>query len=316
MPQPTKSMVHVNRPLTNISVAYMQSQSAFIADKVFPVVPVDKQSDVYFTYDKDAFARAIAEERSGAAPSAGGGWNQSTGTYFCRQRSFHHDVPSDVAANTDAPLDAYRDATTFVTRAMLIKRELDFATSYFATSIWTNGATLSGTGQWSDYTNSDPASAIADVRRTVQLACTQAPNTMLIGPQVYDKLKNHPLLRDRYKYTSNQPLSNAQLSEVFDMNVVVGEAVRVTSVEGQTATTGFVFGKHCLLVYAAPSPSLLLPSAGYIFAWKAYGNGYGAKISQFPMPELNNAERVEGDFAYDTKVVAADAGYFFNNAVA
>jgi hypothetical protein len=316
MPQPTKGTVHVNRPLTNISVAFMQDQNAFVADKVFPVVPVDKQSNVYFTYDKEAFARAIAEERSGASQSAGGGWKQSTGTYFCRQRSFHHDVPADIAANTDDPLDAERDATLFVTRAMLLKREVDFAASYFVSGSWTNGATLSGTGQWSDYTNSDPATAIADARRTVQLACLAAPNVLLIGAQVYDKLKNHPLLRDRYKYTSSNPLTVNQLSEVFDMKVIVGEGVKATNVEGQATTTGFIFGKHALMVYTPDRPSLLTPSAGYIFTWNAFGNGYGAGIKKFPMPELNDSQRVEGDFAYDPKVVSADAGYFFTNAVA
>ena len=34
MPQPTAGMVHVNAPLTNISVAYMQSRDEYIADKV------------------------------------------------------------------------------------------------------------------------------------------------------------------------------------------------------------------------------------------------------------------------------------------
>jgi hypothetical protein len=38
--QPTPSQVHVNVPLTNVSVAYMIDSGLYIASRVFPVVPV------------------------------------------------------------------------------------------------------------------------------------------------------------------------------------------------------------------------------------------------------------------------------------
>ena len=37
---PTRQQIHIDRPLTNISVAYMQDAKNFIADKVFPTIPV------------------------------------------------------------------------------------------------------------------------------------------------------------------------------------------------------------------------------------------------------------------------------------
>ena len=53
MPQPTLNDSHVDAILTNISVAYMQKQENFIAEKVFPNIPVDKKSDKYFVYTKN-----------------------------------------------------------------------------------------------------------------------------------------------------------------------------------------------------------------------------------------------------------------------
>jgi hypothetical protein len=47
MPNPTQADLHVNVPLTNVSIAYIQKADAFIATKVFPKVPVSKQSDLY-----------------------------------------------------------------------------------------------------------------------------------------------------------------------------------------------------------------------------------------------------------------------------
>jgi hypothetical protein len=45
MPMLTASQVHIDQPLTNLTVAYLQSQDNFIADKVFPNVPVDKKTN-------------------------------------------------------------------------------------------------------------------------------------------------------------------------------------------------------------------------------------------------------------------------------
>jgi len=49
MPQPTARDVHVNAPLTNISIAFLQTQDSFVASRVFPSIPVTKQSDRYYT---------------------------------------------------------------------------------------------------------------------------------------------------------------------------------------------------------------------------------------------------------------------------
>jgi hypothetical protein len=45
MASPTLKDLHVNSVLTNISIAYRND--AYIADRVFPMVNVGKQSDIY-----------------------------------------------------------------------------------------------------------------------------------------------------------------------------------------------------------------------------------------------------------------------------
>ena len=46
MSNPTVGDVHVERPLSNISVAYRNPE--YIFDQIFPTVSVQKKSDVYF----------------------------------------------------------------------------------------------------------------------------------------------------------------------------------------------------------------------------------------------------------------------------
>lgn len=317
MSKPTNAQVHIDAVLTNIAVKFKQAESDFIADRIFPNVPVSKQSDKYFKYDRDAFARAIAERRSGATESAGGGYGLSTDNYYCDQFSFHKDVPADIAANTDSPLDAFRDAAEFVTRAMLLKREKDFVDTYFTSGVWTTDITPSSL--WSDYTNSNPLEDVKTGIRSIQKAALVKPNTLVVGPEVHDKLIDHPDIIDKMKYVAipTPQATEAMLAQMFQVDrYLVGQSVAATSVEGQTLTTGFQWGKHALLCYTPPRPSLMTPAAGYNFSWNAFGNGFGIRINRFAMRHLNNAERVEGDMAYDMKVVAPQCGYFFASTVA
>lgn len=69
---PKAQNIHIDRALTNLSVAYMQSADVFIAGKVFPIVPVQKQSDLFFIYEKEDFFRDEATERAAGTESAGG----------------------------------------------------------------------------------------------------------------------------------------------------------------------------------------------------------------------------------------------------
>ena len=69
---PKMQNIHIDRALTNMSVAYMQDADVFIAGKVFPIIPVQKQSDLYFIYEKEDFFRDEAAERAAGTESAGG----------------------------------------------------------------------------------------------------------------------------------------------------------------------------------------------------------------------------------------------------
>jgi len=318
MSQPTTSQVHVNRPLTNLSVAYIQSQDAFIATKVFPVVPVDKKSDSYYVYTKNDWFRDEAELRSPATESAGSGYNLGTASYDCKKWAIHKDIPDDVRENEDSPLSSDRDATQFVTQRMLLRKEIQWTADYFTTGKW--GTDVTPANLWSNYGTSDP---IADVRGGVRaiLAVTgMKPNKLVLGYDVFTKLQDHPDIIDRLKYVggATSAITRQQLAALFDIpEVLVCEAIKATNNEGETAAYDFVQGKHALLVYAAPSPSLLAPSGGYHFAWKGVSGGAGETVAITKLRmDLKKADRIEGEFAFENKLVAADLGYFFNGAVA
>ena len=325
MPQPTQSQVHVDAILTNISVAYLQRAENFIADKVFPVVPVDKQSDKYFVYTKNDWLRDEARVRADGTESVGSGYNITTDTYYADVFAIHKDIGDQTRANADAPINVDREAAEFVTHRLLTRREIQFVNDFMTTSKWATDVTgvaasptTGQTVQWSDYTNSDPIEDIEAGKAQILSTTGMEANTLVLGYDVFRKLKNHPDLVDRIKYTSSQTITEDMLARMFDIErVLVSKSVKATNAEGATAAYSFTTGKTALLCHVAPSPGILTPSAGYTFSWTGVSQGMGLTIgtSSFRLESLR-ATRVEAELAFDNKVVASDLGYFWNTIVA
>jgi len=317
MPQPTPSDVHVNTPLTSISVAFMQDQSEFIADKVFPALPVTKQSDRYFVYDKANWFRAKAQKRAPSTESAGGGFTLNANpTYFADVYAFHKDVDDDTRANADAAIDVDRDATEFVTRDLMLKKKLTWAARYFAPSIWT-GSSTGGDVTPGVLWNTGGSTPIEDMRtqlRSIKRKTGFRGNKIAMGDEVWDILQDHPDFLERIKYTQTAIVTTGLLAAVLGVDqVLIGGAIQNISIEGAADDLQFVFGNDVLICYAPPRPGLLTPTGGYTFMWGARVGG-STRILRFRMEHLKS-DRIEGEMSYDQKLVAAEMGAFLLNVV-
>lgn len=316
MPQPTVSDVHLDALLTNVSVAYMQSQEAFIASQVFPIVPVDKQSDKYRTYTKNDWFRDEAEKRQGATESVGSGYTLSDTAYYCEKYAIHKDIDDDTRRNADSVHDLDSEASRFVTQRLMLRQEIQWVSDFFATGIWATDVTPSNL--WSAYATSTPIEDIETGKAAILSVTGMMPNTLVLGYDVYRQLRNHPDLIDRIKYTTSQTMTVEMMARLFDVDrVLVARAVKATNKEGATGTYSFTHGKNALLCYSAPEPGLMVPSAGYIFAWRGVSGPLNQTIGvkTFRMEHLES-DRVEGQIAFDNKVIGSDLGYFFSGAVA
>lgn len=324
---PTRSQTRIDRMLTNMSVAYVQDASVYIADKVFPVVPVTEQSARYFVYKREDWFRDEAAERAPGTESEGGDYEiDNTPTYFAKQYSYHKDVTEQDRVNSQTPLDADRDATDFVTNKMLLRREMAWASKYFVPGVWATeytgaAATNTGTGAvkfWSDPT-SNPIIDITNAKLAQQRITGHVPNVLTLGAETFAALSNHPMLLERIKYTQRGIVTEELIAALFGVTkVVVANAIKNTAPKGKDAVMEFIHGKHALLSYAPPRPALKTPSAGYIFAWTGLlgAGAYGGRIVRIPMDWRGiGTERIEGDIAFDQKIVADDMGTFFANVV-
>lgn len=322
---PKMQEAHVDRALTNVSVAYLQDAANFIADKVFPIVPVKRQSDMYYVYNKGDFMRDEAQVRGAGTESAGGDYGvEASDPYYCRKHSFHKDVTEEERANYDEPLDADTDATDFITQKMLIRREMEWASKFFKTGVWGReivGAATAGTNQaiYFNQATSDPIGVITTAGVEMAAETGYKPNTLVLSPFVFNALKNHEDILDRIKYTQKGIVTADLLATLFEVErVLVAWGVVNSAAKGATDSITFIMGKHALLCYTAPRPALKKPSAGYIFAWTGLkGSGaFGNRIVRIPMDNLGlGTERIEGELAFDAKKISGDLGVFFKDIV-
>jgi hypothetical protein len=323
MPQPTVYDVHVDQPLTDISVAYIQNQEHFIAQKVFPVISTDKRSDKYYTYTQADWFRDEVRPRADAAESSGTGYNVSTDNFACNVYAIHKDIGDQVVENSDNPLNPFVDATRFLTQKMLLKQETLWVAEHFTTNKWGNDVT-GGTNftQWNNYATSDPIEDVEAGKEQILQDTGYMPNTLVLGYQVFRKLKHHPDIIDRIKYTASpigeRPVTTQLLASLFEVDrVLVARSIKNSAVENATDNYSFIFGKHSLLAYVAPRPSLTEATAGYTFMWTGISKGLGTTVG-FQRWRENRlaAERLEAQMAWDHKLVATNLGYFYASAVA
>src|SRR5512139_2324263 len=201
MPQPDIRDAHVDQLLTILSHAYMNEAENYIADKVFPVIPVRKQSARIAKYTKADWFRDEAALRSPGTESAGTGFTvDTTDTYFCDNFAVHKDIADEVRENTDAPYDPDLEATMLVTDRLLLRREIAFATDFMTTSVWATDSNKVA-APWSDYGTGDPISDVETGKDTIHKVTAREANKIVIGREVWSKLKHHPDFIERIKYT-------------------------------------------------------------------------------------------------------------------
>ena len=326
MPLLTPNSVHIDQPLTNLTIAYVQDQTNFVADKVFPTVGVDKQSDKYYIYDRDNMNRTGDVKALAPRTEVNRiGMSLSNASFYADVYGLGMDFDQQTIANEDAALDIRAAGAQTLTNRLLIHREEQFASNFFAASVW--GSESTPANLWSDYTNSTPIADVTTARRTMQLKSGGfKPNTMVVGKEVRDQLINHPDILGRLNggatVTNTALITNAKLAEIFEVeNFYVMEAVKNTSVEGVAESNAFIGGKHALLVHSPASAGLMTPAAGVTFAWNNLQgvNNLGVTVESFSDDALKRqqvAEHIQVKMSYDMKVTGADLGYFFDTVVA
>jgi hypothetical protein len=321
MPMPTLTDVHVNRPLTNVSIAFMQQPSSFVAAQAVPVIPVQNKSDTFFTYDRSYWFRNEMGVRAPGNPGNVAGYDLSTDSYSCDEFVLSKDVDDSIRANCDPAVDMDRDAAQFLSMQAMINMESQFMSALYTTGLWTGSTTatdITPATKW-DVAGSDPVIDIKGQMRSIKSKTGYKPNLFVISSRCWaEGIEANAAVMDRIRYTQRAIVTEEIFASILGVDkVIVAEGVQNTAAEGAVAVyTNMGTATDACLYYVEKSPGLMKPSAFYAFSWQGLlgAGNLGQRILR-KRDDLNFSDRITIQQAFDMKLVAADLGCYFSAAI-
>lgn len=318
--------VHIDQVLTNISLGWENND--LIGDKLFPAVPVKKQSDKYYTFGREAWLPESGDFRApGTEANEIPGIQVSLDTYYAQEHALQIPVTDEERDNADSPLSPDRDGTELVTSKILLGREkavrdLVMDNTQYAASMT---VTLVGAAQWNsaNYATSDPISDIKNGKRAMHALIFREPNTAVIPYQVMSQLEDHPDFLDRIKYTDRGILTTDIIASVIGIPNVIVPGMGIAT--DATLVPSYLWGKDVLLAYVPARAGMKIPAFAYEFTW-TYG-GQRQIVDRW-REEKRKSDIIRCSRRYDLKLVGREnnaaspnfgkvvTGYLIKNAVA
>jgi hypothetical protein len=311
----------IQSELTAITLAYQNRR--LIADEILPRTPVPSREFKWLQMGRDQMF-TVPETlvgRKGQPNEVEFGGTETPG--FVRDYGLDDVVPNEDLDSAPAGFDPLGTAVTGVTELIALDREKRVADLVFNSNTYpaANRTTLSGTSQWSDYTNSDPYSAI----QTALDGMLMRPNVAVIGRLAWSKLRVHPKITAALApsstgntLTANGLGSPATLQAVADLleldRIIVGEAFINTAKPGQTASLSRCWGKHMAFLHQNPVATIRGNAVTFGFTAE-WGNRVAGSMPE-PKVGLRGSQRVRVGESVNELIVASDVGYYFQNIVA
>lgn len=313
----TQAPFPVNPQLTAIAIAYRNT--GLIADLVLPRITAHDQfrytrfnRDEGFTVPDTKIGR---KSEANVVEFSGVEVIDETVDYGLKDV-----VPlSDLRKAEGTRMDPLGNATSGITRLIQLDREVRVANLVFGAAQYAanNKAALSGTGQWSDYANSNPINAIL----TAMDAMLMRPNKLVLGQPVWTVLRQHPRVVEAVKSTGAGGVNAAgvvmrqALADVLELEeIIVGQAFVNNAKKGAAASYARCWGKSAALMYTEPVSDT---QAATTFGFTAESGG-GLRVRDWFDEKIGTDGGQWVQVADTVKEVlpANDLGYLFSGAVA
>ena len=147
------SLAHLDQFLTNYSIVYRNQD--FVGGRLFPDFPVSKQNDRYPIFGFERFKAYNTERAPGSEANEMPGWRMSNDEYYCDGKAQKQLIPDELRAKWD--FSTGPEVFTTETLADIIDKQREIQIyNLIMNSTTVPSTTLAGTGQWSDFQNSDP----------------------------------------------------------------------------------------------------------------------------------------------------------------
>ncbi|HSA05679.1 MAG TPA: hypothetical protein P5556_00710 [Candidatus Gastranaerophilales bacterium] len=296
--------LRINAYLSEVARGY--SNSAFIADALFPEITSELEKIDIFEFNREAFSvynteRAIRANSNVVSPK---GFNKKTATLT------EHDLayPIDYREEEESKkVKLQLHATNVVTEGLKLKQEKLCADLVQNPNNYPAGSkiTLSGTSKFSDPA-SNPVTVIDDAKDAIAGKIAQDPNTMVIGHEAWKTLKRHDVIKKLISDNQNKIVTLNFLKEVFEIpNIVIGRSVFVDE-QGNFVK---IWGDNIILAYVPQLTSRTEydPSFAYLVRKKNSMN-----IDEY-RKEGNKLRYIRATDIYTPFLVGPEAGYLISD---
>jgi hypothetical protein len=301
---PRRDQLHVDQLLSNVAVKYTNER--FIHDKVFPMVPVKKQSDLYRTYNRNWIIPETERAIGGLANEHV--FDIGTSSYSLEKHALKSYVPDTAAENYDIT-DLRADITTDLVEKIMMRKEQACAAQFQTTSSWSLNASLAGDELWT--TASGRPIEIFDTATSVIVSNSGVrPNFAIIPLSSYNLVKNHTTIVDRVKYTSRE-LSPAIIGALLGVTELLTPDMYYDSglynASAAAAAVGPIWkDDFAFLGYKPGAAGMMALSSGYMFQ-------RAKPLVRRWREEEREADAIEVDVEFQFKIVASLTGYYVNN---
>lgn len=328
-----KGVFRPHTALSNMALAYFQSDANSFAKTMFPICPVTLSSDNYYIFDKEDLLRDNWHRKPAYGKVDPAVLSEHTETYACQVDQMIMGI--DQIRQTDLTrrmgprtADPKQQRTKTMAGQANIHQDRIFANKYFKSGVWEQefsgvDSTTPTDKQFIKFSNgnSDPVAFVDEKKTDIHGETGRTPNRLALGVNVYNALKKHPAILERVKYggsTANPASVTLNvLAQLFEVDrVTVPLSIMNKAELGQAADMQYIGDPNAfLLAYATDTPSIEEPSAGYIFTWDMLGNGNIFPVLNYLGENGTHSEFIEGLMAMDMKKTADDLAMFFKDAV-
>lgn len=297
--------LRVNAYLSKVARGY--TNSAFIAENLFPVIDSELEKVDIFEFNKEAFQvydteRSIRANSNVISPK---GFNKKTTTLT------EHDLayPIDYREEEESKVVKLQlHATNVVTEGLKLKHEKQCADLVQNADNYdsSNKIVLSGTSLFSN-SASDPEGVIDDAKNAISGKIAQEPNTMVMGYGAFKDLKKHSKLRELVSTSKTRIITLDLMKEIFDVeNIVIGKAVFVNEKNEFVR----VWGNNIVLAYVPKLDSRTEYDPSFAYTVKKKDS---LKIDEYTK-EGNKVKYIRATDIYTPFLVGPDAGYLIKNS--
>jgi hypothetical protein len=300
-------------PILSAVAKGYEPQQTYIADILFPRVPVNVRGGTIITFGREQF-QVVKSVRAPGTDTKQVEVGYGSEKFSLVDNRLIGRLPLQLMqeANAGPSIDEGARTVSIVQQKMDLEREVDAAALARAPGAYANSnktAVLSGTELWTDPA-SNPFAVVEAGKEAIRKKIGRRPNFWELPPTVLTALRNHPKVLDKLSTSTDRaPATMAQLQALFEIpNIVEGSAI--VDEKGNFLD---VWGNDSIMAYVSPKSLQSMGSMNY---------GYTYQLEGYPVVEQPSWDVSKESWLYPVSdarqvvMACADSGYLIRGPVA